>query len=67
MKVEEKSGHRPGQTLLWGIYQIAYVAYDGAGNAATCTFKVSLLCKYMYGTFSDVIEHLLPFSKWDQN
>lgn len=39
--VQEKSGHRPGQTLLWGIYQIAYVASDAAGNTATCTFKVN--------------------------
>lgn len=41
--VQEKSGHRPGQTLLWGIYQIAYVASDAAGNTATCTFKVQQL------------------------
>lgn len=45
VKIQEKSGHRPGQTLLWGIYQIAYVASDAAGNTATCTFKVSVLCK----------------------
>lgn len=45
-RVEEKSGHRPGQTLLWGTYHIAYVAYDQAGNSATCSFKVYLLCKY---------------------
>lgn len=44
-KIQEKNGHRPGQTLLWGIYQIAYVASDAAGNTATCTFKVSVLCK----------------------
>lgn len=50
-KIQEKSGHRPGQTLLWGIYQIAYVATDEAGNAATCNFKVSVLCKYIK-TFS---------------
>lgn len=46
-KIQEKNGHRPGQTLLWGIYQIAYVASDAAGNTATCTFKVSVLCEYI--------------------
>ena len=45
VKILEKSGHRPGQTLLWGMYQIAYVALDEAGNSATCSFKVSVLCK----------------------
>ncbi|CAG9836717.1 unnamed protein product [Diabrotica balteata] len=45
-QVQEKSGHRPGQTLLWGIYQIAYVASDAAGNTATCTFKVSVLSEF---------------------
>ncbi|KAH1029275.1 hypothetical protein HUJ05_002540 [Dendroctonus ponderosae] len=46
VSVQEKSGHRPGQTLLWGVYQIAYVASDEAGNAATCTFKVSVLSEF---------------------
>lgn len=46
-KIQEKNGHRPGQTLLWGIYQIAYVASDAAGNTATCAFKVSVLCKFI--------------------
>lgn len=41
--IRERNNHRPGQTLLWGIYQIAYVASDAAGNTATCTFKVSVL------------------------
>lgn len=45
VKVVERNNHRPGQTLLWGIYQIAYVAYDAVGNTATCSFKVSLLSK----------------------
>lgn len=45
-KVVEKSGHRPGQNLAWGAYDIAYIAYDAAGNAATCTFKVTVLCKF---------------------
>lgn len=44
-KVVEKSGHRPGQNLAWGAYDIAYIAYDAAGNAATCTFKVTVLGK----------------------
>lgn len=46
VKVEEKSGYQPGQTLLWGTYDIAYVASDAAGNTASCTFKVTLLCKF---------------------
>jgi hypothetical protein len=46
VKIQEKNGHRPGQTLLWGMYQIAYVALDEAGNSATCNFKVSVLCKH---------------------
>jgi len=45
--VVERSGHRPGQSLLWGTYHIAYVSYDQAGNAATCSFKVYVLCKYL--------------------
>ncbi|XP_072154980.1 uncharacterized protein uif isoform X2 [Bemisia tabaci] len=43
VRVEEKSGHRPGQTLLWGTYNIAYVAFDQAGNSATCAFTVYVL------------------------
>ncbi|KAK7873875.1 hypothetical protein R5R35_005737 [Gryllus longicercus] len=46
VRVEEKSGHRPGQTLLWGTYSIAYVAYDQAGNSATCSFKVYVLAEF---------------------
>ena len=45
--VVERSGHRPGQSLLWGTYHIAYVAYDQAGNSATCSFKVYVLCKFI--------------------
>lgn len=45
VRVVEKNNHRPGQTLLWGTYEIAYVAYDQAGNTATCSFKVYVLCK----------------------
>lgn len=43
VKVVEKNNHRPGQTLLWGTYQIAYVAYDRSGNSETCAFKVYVL------------------------
>jgi hypothetical protein len=46
VRVSEQSGHRPGLTLLWGTYNIAYAAYDAAGNAATCSFKVYVLCKF---------------------
>lgn len=46
VKVVEKNGHTPGQTLLWGTYEIAYVAFDAAGNTASCSFKVSVLCEY---------------------
>lgn len=45
-KIIEKNGHRPGQTLLWGTYDITYIAYDAAGNSATCSFKVSLLSEF---------------------
>lgn len=45
VRVEERSGHRPGQTLLWGAYTLAYVAFDQAGNLATCAFKVYVLGK----------------------
>ncbi|ODN06404.1 Fibropellin-1 [Orchesella cincta] len=46
VKVEEKQGFRPGQTLLWGNYDIAYVAYDQAGNNAMCRFKVYVLAEF---------------------
>lgn len=42
----ERNGHRSGQTLLWGTYDITYIASDAAGNSATCTFKVSLLSEF---------------------
>ncbi|KAL7042588.1 hypothetical protein ACKWTF_001212 [Chironomus riparius] len=45
-KIVEKNGHRSGQTLLWGVYDITYIAADGAGNTATCSFKVSLLSEF---------------------
>lgn len=59
VKVQESNGHRPGQTLLWGIYQIAYVAYDAAGNAATCTFKISVLCKNFRNILNGMIVNIL--------
>jgi len=46
VKIEEKQGFRPGQTLLWGNYDIAYVAYDQAGNTAVCEFKVYVLSDF---------------------
>lgn len=45
-RVVERNGHRSGQTLLWGTYDITYVAHDAAGNTATCTFKVSVLAEF---------------------
>lgn len=45
-RVIEKSGHRSGQTLLWGTYDITYLASDAAGNTATCSFKVSVLSEF---------------------
>lgn len=46
VKIVEKNGHRPGQVLLWGTYDITYIASDAAGNSATCSFKVSLLSEF---------------------
>lgn len=45
-KIVERNGHRSGQTLLWGTYDITYIASDAAGNSATCNFKVSLLPEF---------------------
>lgn len=45
-KIVERNGHRSGTTLLWGSYDITYIASDAAGNTATCSFKVALLSKY---------------------
>lgn len=45
-RVIERSGHRSGQTLLWGTYDITYIANDAAGNTATCGFKVSVLSEF---------------------
>lgn len=62
VRVEEKSGHHPGQTLMWGNYQVVYVAFDAVGNAATCSFKVYVLGKVfnfirISGLFSQFICH----------
>ncbi|KAF7987305.1 hypothetical protein HCN44_003067 [Aphidius gifuensis] len=46
VKIQEKSGHRSGQTLLWGTYDISFVAYDQAGNSAGCNFKVYVLADF---------------------
>ncbi|XP_077268738.1 sushi, von Willebrand factor type A, EGF and pentraxin domain-containing protein uif isoform X1 [Temnothorax americanus] len=45
-RVQEKNGHRSGQTLLWDTYDLSYVAYDHAGNSATCNFKVYVLSDF---------------------
>merc|ERR1719410_3241167 len=36
----QKPSLSPGQALHWGTYEISYVAYDDAGNSATCAFKI---------------------------
>lgn len=46
VRIEEKSGHRAGQVLMWGNYQVVYVAFDGVGNTATCSFKIYVLGKF---------------------
>ena len=46
VQLYEKNGHKSGQTLLWGYYEIIYVAVDAAENKAICTFKVSVLRKF---------------------
>ncbi len=33
------------QALQWGTYDVAYVAYDEAGNTAQCAFKIYVLSK----------------------
>ena len=45
-KVINKGGLKPGQALQWGTYDVAYVAYDEAGNTAQCDFKIYVLSKY---------------------
>ena len=38
--IRSKDGLLPGQPLPPGTYDVAYVAYDKAGNTAICAFKV---------------------------
>jgi len=42
-RVVNRGGLKPGQTLQWGTYDVAYVAYDEAGNTAQCAFKIYVL------------------------
>ncbi|XP_045614794.2 uncharacterized protein uif isoform X1 [Procambarus clarkii] len=42
-QVVDKSGYSPGQAFTWGTYDVARVAYDVAGNSATCSFNVYVL------------------------
>lgn len=46
VSIIEQNGHRSGQTLLWGSYDIVYIASDAAGNSAICNFKISLLSEF---------------------
>ena len=47
-KVINKGGLKPGQALQWGTYDVAYVAYDEAGNTAQCDFKIYVLSKLSF-------------------
>ena len=47
-KVINKGGLKPGQALQWGTYDVAYVAYDEAGNTAQCDFKIYVLSKFLF-------------------
>ena len=42
-KIINTGGLIPGQALQWGTYDVAYVAYDLAGNTAQCDFKIFVL------------------------
>ena len=42
-RVVNAGGLKPGRALQWGTYDVAYVAYDKAGNAAQCAFKIYVL------------------------
>lgn len=46
VSIVERNRHRPGQTLLWGTYDITYIASDASGNTAICSFKVTLLSEF---------------------
>jgi len=41
--VKDLSGYSAGQAFSWGTYHVAKVAYDAAGNSATCSFNVFVL------------------------
>ncbi|KAK7079934.1 Calcium ion binding, partial [Halocaridina rubra] len=45
-QIVDKSGYSPGQAFTWGTYHVASVAYDAAGNSATCSFNVYVLEKF---------------------
>ena len=45
-QVEETKGIRSGNTLGWGTYDVAYVAYDEAGNSAVCAFKIYIVNEF---------------------
>ncbi|KZS05970.1 Notch 2 [Daphnia magna] len=45
-QVEETRGIRSGNTLAWGTYDVAYVAYDEAGNSAVCAFKIYIVNEF---------------------
>ena len=40
VKVVNLGGLKPDMPLQWGTYDVAYVAYDQAGNTAQCAFKI---------------------------
>ncbi|XP_069982832.1 uncharacterized protein uif isoform X1 [Penaeus vannamei] len=42
-QIVDKSGYSSGQAFTWGTYDIARVAYDAAGNSATCAFNIYVL------------------------
>ncbi len=42
-RVVNAGGLKPGRALQWGTYDVAYVAYDQAGNTAQCAFKIYVL------------------------
>ncbi|XP_013781236.1 uncharacterized protein LOC106465521 [Limulus polyphemus] len=46
IRVIEHNGLQPGQTLLRGVYNLAYVATDEAGNTAQCDFHIHVLSEF---------------------
>ena len=42
----QKPSLSPGQALHWGTYEISYIAYDDAGNSATCAFKIYVVREF---------------------